>query len=75
MQEQKYLSLKEAAGYLGLSLSAMYKMTMGKTIPHFKPGGKIIYIDKRDLDKFIQKNRISSKDEMRTQAANYSIIR
>jgi excisionase family DNA binding protein len=70
---QKYLSLEEAAVFLKLSKSFLYKLTMNRVIPHYKPNGKKIYFDVSDLEKFITKNRIISEDALKTKAANYLV--
>jgi excisionase family DNA binding protein len=70
---QKYFSLEEAAHFLKLSKSFLYKLTMNRVIPHYKPNGKKIYFDVNDLEKFITKNRIISEDALKTKAANYLV--
>lgn len=49
----QYLKTQQAAEYLGLSLPSLYRLTSGGIIPTLKPGGKIIYIKKQDLDDYI----------------------
>ena len=55
----------EAAKYLGLSKSTLYRLTSQSKIPHHKPGGKKIVFLKGDLDTYIQRNRVGSKEEIR----------
>ena len=38
-----YLTSKEASEMLRISSSKLYKMTMQKTIPHYKCGGKVLF--------------------------------
>ena len=45
----KPLTLKEAAEFLDLSQSHLYKLTSERKIPHFKPNGKKIYFDDMSL--------------------------
>ena len=45
------LTLKEAAKYLDLSCSHLYKLTYSKQIPHYKPRGKNVFFERRELDK------------------------
>ncbi len=53
--EERYFSNKEmlttteVAEYLGVSQSQIYKLTMNMEIPHYKPQGKTIYFDKKEL--------------------------
>lgn len=60
----KPLTTKEASEYLGISLSSLYKLTSGCKIPHYSPGGKILYFLQSDLDKYMLQNRRSSVYEI-----------
>ena len=53
------LTTEEAAEYTGLSLSQLYKLTCSKKIPHYKPRGKMVYFDKRELDNWMRQNEDS----------------
>jgi excisionase family DNA binding protein len=67
------LNLSEAAKYLDISESHLYKLTSSKQIPHFCPQGKKLYFRREELDNWLQRNRQSSTDEIETAAANYMI--
>ena len=49
----------EVAEYLGVSQSQIYKLTMNMEIPHYKPQGKTIYFDKKELLKWKRNNHIT----------------
>jgi excisionase family DNA binding protein len=68
---EEILSLNEAAKFLKLSKSFMYKMTSQKLIVHFIPGGKRIYFKKSDLENWLLKNRIPSGSELETNTESY----
>jgi len=70
-QHEKPLCFQEAATYLNVSKSYLYKLTCFNKIPHYKPNGKKIYFAKSDLDKWILRNRVLSIDEINTKANNY----
>ena len=53
---KKCLTLHEAANYLGLQKSVLYKMTSDKTISFYKPNGKMIYFEKDVLDEWVRQN-------------------
>lgn len=63
--EERYFSNKEmlttteVAEYLGVSQSQIYKLTMNMEIPHYKPQGKTIYFDKKELLKWMHNNHIT----------------
>ena len=42
---KEVLTSDEAAEYMGISKSYLYKLTMRKQIPHYKPMGKMCYFN------------------------------
>jgi excisionase family DNA binding protein len=56
-----YMNLKEAARYLKMSSSTMYKHTSAGRLPFCKPFGKLIVFNKAQLDKWIA-DRSNSSD-------------
>lgn len=46
---KEMLTTTEVAEYLGVTQSQIYKLTMNLEIPHFKPKGKLIYFDRKEL--------------------------
>jgi len=73
MQEKKYMTSKEAAEYLGFSLSYFRKLMMRRAIPMYKPSGKLCFFDRADLDHFRQSVRIASQEEIEREASGYII--
>lgn len=57
LHKKTVLSLNEAALYLGISKSSLYKLTGSKAISHHKTG-KLIYFKREDLDEWLLQNRI-----------------
>ena len=55
---KEVLTSDEAARYLGFSKSYLYKLTMKLQIPHYKPMGKIIYFERKELESWMLRNRI-----------------
>ena len=66
------LNLNQAAEYVSLSKSAIYKKTSERNIPHFKKGKKL-YFKKRELDNWLTSMKISTKDEIDQAATDYII--
>lgn len=58
---KKYLTTAEAAAYLGIGLNSLYKMTMRKVFPVYKPAGKLVFIKREDLDKYIESGKEDNK--------------
>ncbi len=63
-QGTKPMGAQEAAGYLGVSLSYLYKLTHEGLLSFSKPNGKKIYFRKEDLDTWALKNRSVCVREM-----------
>ena len=61
---------KEAAEVAGISLSYIQKLTASGEIPYSKPKGKLIFIRRRDLEKFLMRNYISNSEEIESRVAN-----
>ena len=69
--EKKVLTSSEAAQYLGISMSYLYKLTMTRAIPHYKPTGKLCYFDREELEAWLHSNRVATADELENQAQAY----
>lgn len=63
-QQEKPMGLEDAAKYLGISKSYLYKLTCKNAIPFYKPNGKKIYFSKADLDKWIMRNPVKSSEQI-----------
>ncbi|MCL5028151.1 MAG: helix-turn-helix domain-containing protein [Bacteroidetes bacterium] len=50
------LNLNQAAQYLSISNSQLYKYTSQRKIPFHKPAGKYLYFFKHELDEWICQN-------------------
>ena len=65
------LTVEDAAILLGLSPSTIYRWTMSKIIPHYKPNGKLVFFNKKELEDWMMRNRVASEEEIMDEAANY----
>lgn len=57
LTEKPFLTLEEAALYIGISKSSMYKLTHGKEIPYTRPTGRKVFFDRNDLDTWLRSNK------------------
>ena len=73
--ERGLLTTTEAAHYLGVKPSSLYKMMMRRAIPYYKPGGKLCFFAKDDLDAWLTSIRIKSQNEIESEAARYIVSR
>lgn len=65
---KEVLTSDEASKYLGVSKSCLYKLTMSRTIPHYKPNGKLCYFRRKELDSWIMSNRVATDEELEARA-------
>lgn len=70
---KEVLTSDEAARYMGVSKSYLYKLTMNQQIPHYKPMGKMCYFNRQELEQWLQNNRVSTTNEIEQRAANYLV--
>lgn len=73
MLQKEVLNFNEAAEYLELSVSHLYRLTSTKQIPHFCPQGKKLYFNRQELDAWLQRNRQTTTDEIEKMATDYII--
>jgi excisionase family DNA binding protein len=69
------LSLVEAAQYLGVSKSYMYKLTHTRAIPFNKFGKRVIFYTK-ELDDWIKQTsfRVKTREEIEKEASEYIML-
>ena len=60
INQKEILTFYEAVEFLGVSKSLLYKMTAKMLLPHYKPRGKMVYFDKKELEDWIREGRIDS---------------
>lgn len=70
--QKEVLSASEAATYMNVSLSHLYKLTAERKVPHFKPMGKMVYFNRLELEQWLQKNRVATDEELEQQAQKLS---
>lgn len=65
------LSLDDVVLLTGLSKGYIYKLTCKKEIPYYKPNGKLIYFDRKEVEDWMRQNRVNSFAEAEQQASKY----
>ena len=68
---KEVLNSEETALYMGVSRSYLYKLTMRREIPHYKPLGKMCYFNRQEIEAWLQTNRVATTAEINEQAADY----
>ena len=61
-------TLEEAAFFMGMTKSTLYKMTHKHELPFFRPNGKMIYFEKSELLKWMRSGREMTEKEIEEAA-------
>lgn len=65
---KKYVRVKQAAEYLGVSTNHVYRLAEKRMIPHYKSrGGKVLYFLLTDLQEYITHTFVTPQSELKTQ--------
>ncbi len=74
LQRQEVLNTREAAAFLSLSRSHLYKLCNEREIPHYKRGNKI-YFQRKELEEWMTGTRIKTSQELQLEAMRDNIDR
>ncbi len=61
---KKYLTTREAADYIGTTLGNLYQLMHDKKIGYFSPTGRKALFKTEELDAWVERARISTKEEI-----------
>lgn len=61
---KEVLNLEEAAAFMGVTKSFLYKMTHNHAIPFYKPGNKLVYFEKSELLSWLRQNPVMSTSQV-----------
>lgn len=70
---KEILTIEEAAEFLSVSKSYLYKQTSAQAIPDYKPTGKRCYFKRSELEEWILAGRIYTKSEIAQRANAYCL--
>jgi excisionase family DNA binding protein len=68
LANKEILTLGDAALFLGVSKSYLYKKTSKREIPFYRPGNKTIFMRRSELQEWIFSNRQSTKADIEMNA-------
>lgn len=68
---KEILTSEETALYMGVSKSYLYKLTMRREIPHYKPLGKLCYFNRQEIEAWLQSNRVATASELDDRVTNF----
>ena len=73
MLQKEVLNFNEAAVYLEVSHSHLYKLTSTGTIPAYKPNGKKLYFNREELNRWLLSNRQASISDIEEEVSQYKL--
>ena len=73
MLKKDVLNFNEAAIYLEVSHSHLYKLTSTSTIPAYKPNGKKLYFNRHELDEWLLSNHQATVTDVETEAGQFQL--
>lgn len=71
--QKEVLTADEAARYMGVSKSYLYKLTMRRSIPHSKPMGKMCYFRREDLERWLMDKPVATSQEIDDEVTRYCL--
>ena len=70
LSTKEVLTFSEAAAYLGISKSCLYRMTSKREIPHYKsPAGRLCYFNRKEIEAWMQRVRVATDEELNERAS------
>lgn len=70
--QKEIFNFDEAAAYLSMSKSTLYKLTSKKEIPHYKPN-RFVFFEREELDKWIRAAAVGTEEQLNDQVNAYTM--
>ena len=70
--QKEIFNFDEAAKYLKMSRSTLYKLTASKGIPHYKPN-RFVFFERSELDKWIRAAAVKTEEQLDDQVNAYTM--
>ena len=70
--QKEILNFDEAAAYLSMSKSTLYKLTAKKEIPHYKPN-RFVFFERSELDNWIRSAAVMTDEQLNDQVNAYTM--
>ncbi|HAZ03025.1 MAG: DNA-binding protein [Bacteroidetes bacterium GWF2_42_66] len=71
--QKEVLNFNEAAVYLEVSHSHLYKLTSTGTIPAYKPNGKKLYFNRQELNTWLLSSRQASVSDIEEEVSQFKL--
>jgi len=70
--QKEIFNFDEAAAYLSMSKSTLYKLTAKKEIPHYKPN-RFVFFERSELDNWIRAAAVKTEEQLNDQVNAYTM--
>ena len=67
------LNIDDVVLLTGYSKQHVYNLTCKNLIPYYKPNGKNMYFDRREVENWMKQNRHDTQEEAEQKAAAYMV--
>lgn len=67
------LTRRDVALLTGMTTATIYRLTTEHRIPHYKPNGRLLYFDRKEIEDWMKQNRIGTIQEAERTAAKHII--
>lgn len=71
---KEILTFEEGSEYTGISKSTLYKMTSAHEIPYYKPHGKLIFFERKELDCWLRQNPLRAWYSFRKKQREHTLL-
>lgn len=68
---KEMLTSEELCRYMGIEKRHLYNLTCRNEIPYYKPGGKMCYFKRSEIEEWLQQNRCATVTEIQDKALSY----
>lgn len=68
-------TLEDFSIYSGIKKSYLYKLVMQRKLPIYKPGGKLIFLNRDEAINWLLQNKVKTEAEHDTAAATYVTLK
>jgi len=75
LSQKTVMNFDEMSVYSGLSKSYLYKLTCSGGVPCYKPNGKNIYFDRKEIDLWLLRHRKATNEEIDIKATTYVTLK
>ena len=70
---KQILTVEDLINYTGFSRSYIYKLVHKNILPYYKPNGKTLFFQKKEIDSFLLNNKSESNAQTKQRAVDYVV--